>query len=117
MTNADQTLSTLLSGSTALQPHIHGRVYPDRAPSGAALPFVVFSAAVPDATPTLAGGISNPDIVMDVHVWGTTREQVNTVTEVLVMELQAAGIYMRSLESGFSDEQGLCASLLKVVFD
>lgn len=117
MNNAEQTLVTLLTTSPLLQPKLGNRVSPDRADPLTPTPFVALTRSATEAMQSLACGIENPDVTMDVHVWGASRAQANDVTDTLIEVVQAQGIYVRSRESGYSDDLQLHGCMLAVVLE
>jgi hypothetical protein len=117
MSNPEGTLISLLTAAPSLVPLLGGRVSPDRADPTTVTPFVALTRADTETMQSMVGAVENPDVVFDVHVWGSSRAQANTAADTLIDVVQAAGIYIRTRESGYSDELGLHGCLLKVVID
>ncbi|CAG9177752.1 DUF3168 domain-containing protein [Cupriavidus pampae] len=64
---------------TALGALVAGRVYPDTAPDGVVLPFIVYQQVGGDVVDFLAGAPDKQNGRFQIEVWGTTRAQASAL--------------------------------------
>jgi hypothetical protein len=72
-----------LTSRTSVSQYIGSRVYPLMAPTGSALPLVIYQRTAVERPQSLAGNVGNPVVTLQLTTYGTSYTSVKTIARAV----------------------------------
>lgn len=114
--SAETSLYSALSGDAGVTAIVAGRVYPDVAPQGSALPAIVFERTQTDYLNTIHGTAIAQKASLEVWCMAETRAQAEALCNAVETAARTADFITMGRRAEFDNEQMLWATVLSVDF-
>jgi len=72
-----------LTSRTAVSQYIGSRVYPLMAPTGSAMPLIIYQRTAVERPQSLAGNVGNPVVTLQLTTYGTSYTSVKTIARAV----------------------------------